>query len=140
MLTLARIVLRLATLYLLLGICLFLVITQSFGIASSVEVAQEVIIVSVVFYCYTLIELGVTTKLSHKDSSIFIGVNLGFSLLRLFLTLIVLFIYKQHEQVNFTAAFFVVLLYYFATLIFSTWHRRNLNQSTNNSNEKNNPT
>jgi len=88
MLTLARLVLRLATLYLLLGICLFLVITQSFGIAP-VEVAQEVIIVSVVFYCYTMIELGVTSKLSHKDSSIFIGVNLGFSLLRLFLTLIV---------------------------------------------------
>ena len=131
MLTLARLVLRLATLYLLLGVCLFLVMAQGFGIAP---------IVSVVFYCYTLIELGVTSKLSHKDSSIFIGVNLGFSLLRLFLTLIVLFIYKQHEQVNFTAAFFVVLLYYFATLIFSTWHRRNLNQSTNNSNEKNNPT
>ena len=100
MLTLARLVLRLATLYLLLGVCLFLVMTQGFGIAP-VEVAQEVIIVSVVFYCYTLIELGVTSKLSRKDSSIFIGVNLGFSLLRLFLTLIVLFIYKQHEQVNF---------------------------------------
>ena len=66
MLTLARLVLRLATLYLLLGVCLFLVMTQGFGIAP-VEVAQEVIIVSVVFYCYTLIELGVTTKLSHKD-------------------------------------------------------------------------
>lgn len=52
MLTLARLVLRLATLYLLLGVCLFLVMTQGFGIAP-VEVAQEVIIVSVVFYCYT---------------------------------------------------------------------------------------
>ena len=139
MLTLARLVLRLATLYLLLGVCLFLIMTQGFGIAP-VEVAQEVIIVSVVFYCYTLIELGVTSKLSHKDSSIFIGVNLGFSLLRLFLTLIVLFITSNTSRSTLLPPSLWFLLYYFATLIFSTWHRRNLNQSTNNSNEKNNPT
>ena len=43
MLTLARLVLRLATLYLLLGVCLFLIMTQGFGIAP-VEVAQEVLL------------------------------------------------------------------------------------------------
>ena len=114
MLKLARLVLRLAIIYLVLGLCLFFGITQGFGIAP-VEIA-------------------------HKDSSYFIGANLGFSLLRLFLTLIILFIYKQHEEINFTAVFFVVMLYYFATLCFSTWHRRSLNQSTDNSNEKNSQT
>ena len=136
---LARLVLQLAVIYLVLGLCLFFGFTQGFGIAP-VEIAQEVIIISVAFYSFTLVELAVTTQLSHKDSSYFIGANLGFSLLRLFLTLIILFIYKQHEEINFTAAFFVVMLYYFATLCFSTWHRRSLNQSTDNSNEKNSQT
>lgn len=139
MLKLARLVLRLAIIYLVLGLCLFFGFTQGFGIAP-VEIAQEVIIISVAFYSFTLVELAVITQLSHKDSSYFIGANLGFSLLRLFLTLIILFIYKQHEEINFTAAFFVVMLYYFATLCFSTWHRRSLNQSTDNSNEKNSQT
>ena len=139
MLKLARLVLRLAILYLALGLCLFFSITQGFGVAP-VEIAQAVIIISVAYYSFTLVELGVTTQLSRKDSSFFIGANLGFSLLRLFLTLIILFIYKQHEDINFTAAFFVVMLYYFATLAFSTWHRRSLNQSTDNSNEKNSQT
>ena len=97
MLKLARLVLRLAIIYLVLGLCLFFGITQGFGIAP-VEIAQEVIIISVAFYSFTLVELAVTTQLSHKDSSYFIGANLGFSLLRLFLTLIILFIYKQHEK------------------------------------------
>ena len=136
MLKLARLVLRLAVIYLVLGLCLFFGFMQGFGIAP----AQKVIIISVAFYSFTLVQLAVTTQLSHKDSSYFIGANLGFSLLRLFLTLIILFIYKQHEEINFTAAFFVVMLYYFATLCFSTWHRRSLNQSTDNSNEKNSQT
>ena len=85
MLKLARLVLRLAVIYLVLGLCLFFGITQGFGIAP-VEIAQEVIIISVAFYSFTLVELAVTTQLSHKDSSYFIGANLGFSLLRLFLT------------------------------------------------------
>jgi len=85
MLKLARLVLRLAVIYLVLGLCLFFGFTQGFGIAP-VEIAQEVIIISVAFYSFTLVELAVTTQLSHKDSSYFIGANLGFSLLRLFLT------------------------------------------------------
>lgn len=78
MLKLARLVLRLAIIYLVLGLCLFFGITQGFGIAP-VEIAQEVIIISVAFYSFTLVELAVTTQLSHKDSSYFIGANLGFS-------------------------------------------------------------
>ena len=46
MLKLARLVLRLAILYLALGLCLFFGITQGFGVAP-VEIAQAVIIISI---------------------------------------------------------------------------------------------
>ena len=49
MLKLARLVLRLAIIYLVLGLCLFFGFMQGFGIAP-VEIAQEVIIISVAFY------------------------------------------------------------------------------------------
>lgn len=115
----------LALLQILLGVVLFFFEHQTMAV-SNYEIARSVVLSSVVYFAFTLLELVVTNALKTKDSSYYIGANLGFSLLRLLLTLVVLFITKRQESMDFTVVFINMLAYYMLTLAFSVWQRSKL--------------
>lgn len=90
------------------------------------DIARSILFASVPFFAFTLLELVVCNALKAKDSSYYIGANLGFSLLRMLLTIIALLICKKSELMNFTLAFVNIAAFYLLTLAFSTWHRSKL--------------
>ena len=107
------------------GILLFFV-ERSLVDATVYDIARSILFASVPFFAFTLLELVVCNALKEKDSSYYIGANLGFSLLRMLLTIIALLICKKSELMNFTLAFVNIAAYYLLTLAFSTWHRSKL--------------
>lgn len=107
------------------GILLFFA-ERSLVDASVYDIARSILFASVPFFAFTLLELVVCNALKAKDSSYYIGANLGFSLLRMLLTIIALLICKKSELMNFTLAFVYIAAYYLLTLAFSTWHRSKL--------------
>lgn len=107
------------------GILLFFA-ERSLVDATVYEIARSIIFASVPFFAFTLLELVVCNTLKAKDSSYYIGANLGFSLLRMLLTIIALLICKKSDPMNFTLAFVNIAAYYLLTLAFSTWHRSKL--------------
>lgn len=107
------------------GILLFFA-EHSLVDATVYDIARSILFASVPFFAFTLLELVVCNALKAKDSSFYIGANLGFSLLRMLLTIIALLICKKSELMNFTLAFVNIAAYYLLTLAFSTWHRSKL--------------
>ncbi len=107
------------------GILLFFA-ERSLVDATIYDIARSILFASVPFFAFTLLELVVCNALKAKDSSYYIGANLGFSLLRMLLTIIALLICKKSELMNFTLAFVNIAAYYLLTLAFSTWHRSKL--------------
>lgn len=107
------------------GILLFFA-ERSLVDATVYDIARSILFASVPFFAFTLLELVVCNALKAKDSSYYIGANLGFSLLRMLLTIIALLICKKSELMNFTLAFVNIATYYLLTLAFSTWHRSKL--------------
>ena len=107
------------------GILLFIA-ERSLVDATVYDIARSILFASVPFFAFTLLELVVCNALKAKDSSYYIGANLGFSLLRMLLTIIALLICKKSELMNFTLAFVNIAAYYLLTLAFSTWHRSKL--------------
>lgn len=107
------------------GILLFFA-ERSLVDATVYDIARSILFASVPFFAFTLLELVVCNALKAKDSSYYIGANLGFSLLRMLLTIIALLICKKSELMNFTLAFVNIAAYYLLTLAFSTWHRLKL--------------
>lgn len=107
------------------GILLFFA-ERSLVDATVYDIARSILFASVTFFAFTLLELVVCNALKAKDSSYYIGANLGFSLLRMLLTIIALLICKKSELMNFTLAFVNIAAYYLLTLAFSTWHRSKL--------------
>ena len=107
------------------GILLFFA-ERSLVDATVYDIARSILFASVPFFAFTLLELVVCNALKAKDSSYYIGANLGFSLLRMLLTIIALLICKKSEQMNFTLAFVNIAAFYLLTLAFSTWHRSKL--------------
>lgn len=107
------------------GILLFFA-ERSLIDATVYDIARSILFASVPFFAFTLLELVVCNALKAKDSSYYIGANLGFSLLRMLLTIIALLICKKSELMNFTLAFVNIAAYYLLTLAFSTWHRSKL--------------
>lgn len=107
------------------GILLFFA-ERSLVDATVYDIARSILFASVPFFAFTLLELVVCNALKAKDSSYYIGANLGFSLLRMLLTIIALLICKKSELMNFTLAFVNIAVYYLLTLAFSTWHRSKL--------------
>lgn len=107
------------------GILLFFA-ERSLVDATIYDIARSIPFASVPFFAFTLLELVVCNALKAKDSSYYIGANLGFSLLRMLLTIIALLICKKSELMNFTLAFVNIAAYYLLTLAFSTWHRSKL--------------
>ena len=107
------------------GILLFFA-ERSLVDATVYDIARSILFASVTFFAFTLLELVVCNVLKAKDSSYYIGANLGFSLLRMLLTIIALLICKKSELMNFTLAFVNIAAYYLLTLAFSTWHRSKL--------------
>ena len=107
------------------GILLFFA-ERSLVDATVYDIARSILFASVPFFAFTLLELVVCNALKAKDSSYYIGANLGFSLLRMLLTIIDLLICKKSELMNFTLAFVNIAAYYLLTLAFSTWHRSKL--------------
>lgn len=107
------------------GILLFFA-ERSLVDATVYDIARSILFASVPFFAFTLLELVVCNALKAKDSSYYIGANLGFSLLRMLLTIIALLICKKSELMNFTLAFVNIAAYYLLTLAFSTWHRSKL--------------
>lgn len=107
------------------GILLFFA-ERSLVDATVYDIARSILFASVPFFAFTLLELVVCNALKANDSSYYIGANLGFSLLRMLLTIIALLICKKSELMNFTLAFVNIAAYYLLTLAFSTWHRSKL--------------
>lgn len=107
------------------GILLFFA-ERSLVDATVYDIARSILFASVSFFAFTLLELVVCNALKAKDSSYYIGANLGFSLLRMLLTIIALLICKKSELMNFTLAFVNIAAFYLLTLAFSTWHRSKL--------------
>ncbi len=107
------------------GILLFFA-ERSLVDATVYDIARSILFASVPFFAFPLLELVVCNALKAKDSSYYIGANLGFSLLRMLLTIIALLICKKSELMNFTLAFVNIAAYYLLTLAFSTWHRSKL--------------
>lgn len=131
-----RPMLLLAILFIILG-TLLLMVDAYFLEANTIETTREIIVVSVVFFSFTFIELAIADLLAQKDTSFYIGANLGFSLLRLVVTLGLLFVFRQYATADFIPAFLNILVFYFATLLFSTWRRQKMNRQTDISNETN---
>ena len=105
------------------GILLFIA-ERSLVDATVYDIARSILFASVPFFAFTLLELVVCNALKAKDSSYYIGANLGFS--RMLLTIIALLICKKSELMNFTLAFVNIAAFYLLTLAFSTWHRSKL--------------
>lgn len=123
MLRQVKLILTLAAVYFIVAPTL-LMIEHSIATITLSHVAMQLVVVSVLFFIFTSVELILTEHFRSKDSSYFIGVNLGFSLFRLLLTLGILLYLKTHNEVDFTIAFANVLSFYFITLLFSTWCRQ----------------
>ena len=107
------------------GVILFFIELWTMNV-SNFEIARSIILASVVYFTFTLLEMSITNALKDKDSSYFIGVNLGFSLLRMILTIVMLFICKRNDSFDFTLIFINLAAFYILTLAFSAWHRTKL--------------
>ena len=107
------------------GVILFFIELWTMNV-SNFEIARSITLTSVIYFSFTLLEMSITNALKDKDSSYFIGVNLGFSLLRMILTIVILFICKRNDSFNFALIFINLAAFYILTLVFSAWHRTKL--------------
>ena len=107
------------------GVILFFIELWTMNV-SNFEIARSIILASVVYFAFTLLEMSIANALKSKDSSFFIGVNLGFSLLRMILTIVILFICKRNDSFDFALIFINLAAFYILTLAFSAWHRTKL--------------
>ena len=107
------------------GVILFFIELWTMNV-SNFEIARSIILASVVYFAFTLLEMSIANALKNKDSSYFIGVNLGFSLLRMILTIVILFICKRNDSFDFALIFINLAAFYILTLAFSAWHRTKL--------------
>lgn len=115
----------LALLQVIFGVILFFIELWTMNV-SNFEIARSIILASVVYFSFTLLEMSIANALKDKDSSYFIGVNLGFSLLRMILTIVILFICKRNDSFDFALIFINLAAFYILTLAFSAWHRTKL--------------
>ena len=107
------------------GVILFFIELWTMNV-SNFEIARSITLTSVIYFSFTLLEMSITNTLKDKDSSYFIGVNLGFSLLRMILTIVILFICKRNDSFDFALIFINLAAFYILTLAFSAWHRTKL--------------
>ena len=115
----------LALVQVIFGVILFFIELWTMNV-SHFEIARSIILASVVYFAFTLLEMSIANALKDKDSSYFIGVNLGFSLLRMILTIVILFICKRNDSFDFALIFINLAAFYILTLAFSAWHRTKL--------------
>ena len=107
------------------GVILFFIELWTMNV-SNFEIARSITLTSVIYFSFTLLEMSITNALKDKDSSYFIGLNLGFSLLRMILTIVILFICKRNDSFDFALIFINLAAFYILTLAFSAWHRKKL--------------
>ncbi len=107
------------------GVILFFIELWTMNV-SNFEIARSITLTSVIYFSFTLLEMSITNALKDKDSSYFIGGNLGFSLLRMILTIVILFICKRNDSFDFALIFINLAAFYILTLAFSAWHRTKL--------------
>lgn len=107
------------------GVILFFIELWTMNV-SNFEIARSITLTSVIYFSFTLLEMSITNALKDKNSSYFIGVNLGFSLLRMILTIVILFICKRNDSFDFALIFINLAAFYILTLAFSAWHRTKL--------------
>lgn len=107
------------------GVILFFIELWTMNV-SNFEIARSITLTSVIYFSFTLLEMSITNALKDKDSSYFIGVILGFSLLRMILTIVILFICKRNDSFDFALIFINLAAFYILTLAFSAWHRTKL--------------
>ena len=115
----------LALVQVIFGVILFFIELWTMNV-SNFEIARSIILASVVYFAFTLLEVSIANALKNKDSSYFIGVNLFFSLLRMILTIVILFICKRNDSFDFSLIFINLAAFYILTLAFSAWHRTKL--------------
>lgn len=115
----------LALVQVIFGVILFFIELWTMNV-SNFEIARSITLTSVIYFSFTLLEMSITNALKDKGSSYFIGVNLGFSLLRMILTIVILFICKRNDSFDFALIFINLAAFYILTLAFSAWHRTKL--------------
>ena len=86
--------------------------------------AQQLMVVSILFFAYSILERIVVGRMIKKDVSFALSVGLGFSLFRLLMTIGLLFYYKWAIADNFGIAFVNILIFYTITLAYSPWVKR----------------
>lgn len=124
----------LALLFLVVAPVLLILESQYMDVPTG-SIAQNILLLSIVFFTFTMVEMVVLSKIRNADSNYYIGANLGFSLFRLLMTIAILLIYKQQDQIDFTLVFINVLVFYFLTLAFSTWRKQKANKSLEQTHE-----
>lgn len=124
----------LALLFLAIAPVLLILESQYMDVPTG-SIAQNILLFSIVFFSFTMVEMVVLSKIRNADSNYYIGANLGFSLFRLLMTIAILLIYKQQDQIDFTLVFINVLVFYFLTLAFSTWRKQKANKSLEQTHE-----
>ena len=115
----------LALVQVIFGVILFFIELWTMNV-SNFEIARSITLTSVIYFSFTLLEMSITNALKDKGSSYCIGVNLGFSLLRMILTIVILFICKRNDSFDFALIFINLAAFYILTLAFSAWHRTKL--------------
>lgn len=115
----------LALVQVIFGVILFFIELWTMNV-SNFEIARSITLTSVIYFSFTLLEMSITNALKDKGSSYFIGVNLGFSLLRMILTIVILFICKRNDSFDFALIFINLAAFYILILAFSAWHRTKL--------------
>ena len=107
------------------GVILFFIELWTMNV-SNFEIARSITLTSVIYFSFNLLEMSITNALKDKYYSYFIGVNIGFSLLRMILTIVILFICKRNDSFDFALIFINLAAFYILTLAFSAWHRTKL--------------
>lgn len=119
--------LTLAVLLLFLAPTLLL-IEQSLMQIDLRQTTLQLIVLGIVYFAYTIVEIYVIRRVTQKDFSYAVSANLGFSLLRLLITIALLFYFKHKMPNDFGLAFANIVVFYFIVLIFSTWVRQQDNR------------
>lgn len=123
-----KIIFVLALLFLVIAPILLIIESRYMDVPTG-AIAQNIILLSILFFTFTMIEIGVLGKMKSSESTYYIGANIGFSFFRLLMTIAILLIYKQQDNIDFTLVFINVLVFYFLTLLFSTWRKHKQNKS-----------
>lgn len=115
-------ILWLALFFVLLTSLLFW-LEQHMGTNHRIALARQLIVLPGIFFTYTFVEMGLVHAFDKIDANYKVSLNLAFSVFRLLLTLLLIFIFKKIASPEFHLSVINIFACYVLTLLFSTWFR-----------------